>query len=325
MFVGNNWAGTASIVDAKALKVLKRGVNLVPDKDAGARGHPRRPGEAGVLHRDPAGAGRGARPVRRRHVHHHATGSTSPSRARASPTWCGSTSRRPWPVARQHRARAADGRPPHRPHGRLARRSAAAGQRLHRAPGDRVLDGRRDRGRPEDRDGRPRCAPSSRARRRTRATTPRTARASSTRASARSTRRATRRLRPGEDRSAARRPQGRPLVPDRAQLRLQGHPALGHGQGARRGRLPRHELGGAPDGDRAGRALRLLPGLLLPRARRVRHPGARTPTALVDYTAGTVPEPRTGAVRRVVEPAQPGADDAARSSTSTTRRTTDCP
>src|SRR3954451_20857425 len=33
MWVGNNWAGTASIVDPKQLKVLKRGVNLVPDKD----------------------------------------------------------------------------------------------------------------------------------------------------------------------------------------------------------------------------------------------------------------------------------------------------
>src|SRR3954447_13657818 len=33
MWVGNNWAGTASIVDAKALTVLKRGVDLVPDKD----------------------------------------------------------------------------------------------------------------------------------------------------------------------------------------------------------------------------------------------------------------------------------------------------
>jgi hypothetical protein len=33
MFVGNNWAGTASIVDAHTFKVLKRGVNLIPDKD----------------------------------------------------------------------------------------------------------------------------------------------------------------------------------------------------------------------------------------------------------------------------------------------------
>lgn len=32
MFVGNNWAGTASIIDARTLKVLKSGVNLVPDK-----------------------------------------------------------------------------------------------------------------------------------------------------------------------------------------------------------------------------------------------------------------------------------------------------
>ncbi|GAA3658622.1 hypothetical protein GCM10022237_18320 [Nocardioides ginsengisoli] len=33
MWVGNNWAGTASIVDAHTFEVLKRGVNLVPDKN----------------------------------------------------------------------------------------------------------------------------------------------------------------------------------------------------------------------------------------------------------------------------------------------------
>ncbi|KRB79581.1 serine/threonine protein kinase [Nocardioides sp. Root190] len=32
MWVGNNWEGTASIVDARSLEVLKRGVNLIPDK-----------------------------------------------------------------------------------------------------------------------------------------------------------------------------------------------------------------------------------------------------------------------------------------------------
>lgn len=32
MWVGNNWDGTASIVDARTLAVLKRGVDLVPDK-----------------------------------------------------------------------------------------------------------------------------------------------------------------------------------------------------------------------------------------------------------------------------------------------------
>ena len=33
MFVGNNWAGTATIVDAHTRSVLKRGVDLIPDKE----------------------------------------------------------------------------------------------------------------------------------------------------------------------------------------------------------------------------------------------------------------------------------------------------
>ncbi|WP_220453987.1 serine/threonine protein kinase [Nocardioides immobilis] len=32
MWVGNNWDGTASVVDARSLKVLKRGINLIPDR-----------------------------------------------------------------------------------------------------------------------------------------------------------------------------------------------------------------------------------------------------------------------------------------------------
>ena len=52
-----------------------------------------------------------------------------------------------------------------------------------------------------------------------------------------------------------------------------------------------HELGGAADGDRAGRAVRLLPGVLLPRLRRVRHPGRRTSTA----PSTTPPAPRRAA------------------------------
>ena len=32
MFVGNNWAGTATIVDARSLRVLRTGVDLVPDR-----------------------------------------------------------------------------------------------------------------------------------------------------------------------------------------------------------------------------------------------------------------------------------------------------
>ena len=34
MFVGNNWAGTATIVDANTRQVLKTGVNFIPDKKA---------------------------------------------------------------------------------------------------------------------------------------------------------------------------------------------------------------------------------------------------------------------------------------------------
>ena len=32
MFVGNNWAGTATLVDARALKVLRTGIDFIPDK-----------------------------------------------------------------------------------------------------------------------------------------------------------------------------------------------------------------------------------------------------------------------------------------------------
>jgi len=32
MFVGNNWAGTASIVDSRSFEVLKRGIDFIPDK-----------------------------------------------------------------------------------------------------------------------------------------------------------------------------------------------------------------------------------------------------------------------------------------------------
>ena len=32
MFVGNNWSGNASIIDARSLRMLKRGINLIPDK-----------------------------------------------------------------------------------------------------------------------------------------------------------------------------------------------------------------------------------------------------------------------------------------------------
>src|SRR3990170_4018198 len=44
MWVGNNWAGTATIVDARRLRVLKSGVNLIPDKAQ----------ELADIHADPA-------------------------------------------------------------------------------------------------------------------------------------------------------------------------------------------------------------------------------------------------------------------------------
>ena len=74
-------------------------------------------------------------------------------------------------------------------------------------------------------------------------------------------------------RSGDRPGQGRPVVPGRPQQGLQDHAPLGHGQGAGGGRLQEHELRGPADGDLAGRAVRLLPGVVLPRLRRVRPEG----------------------------------------------------
>src|SRR5690606_23413797 len=43
MFVGNNWPGTASIVDARDPQILKSGINLIPDKDQEMRDIRRNP------------------------------------------------------------------------------------------------------------------------------------------------------------------------------------------------------------------------------------------------------------------------------------------
>jgi len=43
MFVGNNWAGTASIVDAHDPRILKSGINLIPDKEQEMRDIKRNP------------------------------------------------------------------------------------------------------------------------------------------------------------------------------------------------------------------------------------------------------------------------------------------
>ncbi len=191
MWVGNNWAGTASIVDANTLKVLKRGVNLVPDKDQELADIQTDPEKLAFYIAIQQGPGEG----HDQYVDDMFTTKDGKYLAVSRPSFADvvwidvakAVAGRDDSVVR----RAADGRPPHRPHGRLARRSPAAGQRLHRAPGDRVLDGRRDRRRQGDQDGRPHAHLRVRRDARTRATSPRTARGSSTRASARSTRPAT--------------------------------------------------------------------------------------------------------------------------------------
>ena len=141
---------------------------------------------------------------------------------------------------------------PRRPHGDLARRHAAAGLGLDRAQGPR--DRHRDAARSS--------ASSSPATSRTRTTTRPTARRSSTPRSARSSR-------PTDD----------PALDDTKGDRwfeivdartTEGAQAPRHGPEARGGRLSEHELGGAADGARAGREAGLLPGLVLPRLRRVR-------------------------------------------------------
>ena len=239
MCVGNNWAGTATIVDARTLKVLRRGVE--PGPGQGARSSP----TSGPT---PSGWRTTSRSSRVRARATTSTSTTCSPPATALPRGVpAELRRRGLDRHRQGRARAAptaivreqqmDGhRTDHMglsPDGRRLLVCDSTERQVHR-----VLDGRRDaadgtqvamgdrlrtfesgetpareqlhRGRPADLPRRDRQGLHAR-----------------------------RRPAPARSRSALRRPQGRPLVPDRAQLRLQGHPALGHGQGARRGRLSR--------------------------------------------------------------------------------------
>ena len=55
MFVGNNWGGTATVVDARTHRVIKT-LNIVPDRRAGAPGDLRRARQAGLLPGRAAGA-----------------------------------------------------------------------------------------------------------------------------------------------------------------------------------------------------------------------------------------------------------------------------
>ena len=169
--VGNNWDGTADLVDPRRFKVLKR-LNIVPDKAERMAEIQADPGPARLLPGHPAAGRRGPRPVRRRRVH---------------------VARRPLPlrvaaVVRGRRLDPAEDRRdrlahagrglPRRPHGDLAGRHAAARLGLDGAQGARARHPHGDRS----------SAASSPATSRTRTTTPRTARRSSTPASAPSSR-----------------------------------------------------------------------------------------------------------------------------------------
>ena len=76
--------------------------------------------------------------------------------------------------------------------------------------------------------------------------------------------------------TGARHDEGRSPLPDRRREHEPDRQATRHGPEARGGRLPEHELRGAADGAHERRVEGLLPGLLLPRLRRVRlRPGPR--------------------------------------------------
>ena len=148
MVVGNNWDGTASIVDARSFEVLRKGIDLVPDKDE----------EIAAIHQDPErlamyylvrdGPGEG----NDQRVDDMFTTRDGKLLAVSRPSladvvWI-DIEKALAGCAGLRRGRAADGRPPHRPHGPLPRRHRAAGLGLDLALGARVLDGRR--GRPAD-------------------------------------------------------------------------------------------------------------------------------------------------------------------------------
>ena len=129
--VGNNWDGTADLVDPRRFKVLKR-LNIVPDQDQRMAEIQSDPVRARLLPRHPPARRRGPRPARRRRVH----------LARRPPALrlAAELRRRRRDPAEDRRDRLAhEGRgQPRRPHGDLARRHAAARLGLDRAQGARA-------------------------------------------------------------------------------------------------------------------------------------------------------------------------------------------
>ena len=98
-----------------------------------------------------------------------------------------------------------------------------------------------------------------------------------------------------------RRRQGRSLVRDRQQQRLHHRQALGDGQGARRGRPSRHERGGSTDGPRTRTS-----GTSTSRCRTSTASSSSTPRRRTSTTRSTTdcagcPRPSTGAVTRLID------------------------
>ena len=204
------------------------------------------PGRLGYFLGDPGAGRRGQRPVRRRHV--HVQRRPAADRLPAQPA----RRRRDRHRHRRDRLALRRRRPALRPHGDLARRQAR--RRLG-------LD-RQRRPHPRRRTPARRSAASSPATRRTRTPTPRTASGSTTPASASSTRRPTTRRSTPPRATATSRSSTRQTFEILERLDM--------GEKLAEAGYPEHELGGAADGAVAARAVRLLPGLLLPRLRRVR-------------------------------------------------------
>ena len=244
LVVGNNWDGTADVVDPHALKVVTR-LNIVPDLARAPRGDRRRPARARVLHRRQPAHRRGPQPVRRRRV--HLARRALPLRLAAQPR----RRRRLRPRHAPDRLAGEGRRLPLRPHGDLARRPAAARLGLDRGqgPGHRHA-ARRDRRRVRLR----RPAAREQLLRRRDADLPREHR---------------QRLHPA-GRQRAGRAEGQARLSDRRRADVRDPQAHRRRRGARGQRLPGPELRRAADGAVARRALRLPAALLPARLRRVR-------------------------------------------------------
>ena len=143
MFVGNNWAGTAYVVDAAHAQGAADAGQPVPDNERGADRHPADPDKLAFYLAIQQGPGEG----HDQYVDDMFTTHDGRFLAVSRPSFADVV----WidiakaARAQHRRGESADGRLPHRPHGRSPPTAAAPGQRLDRAPGHRVLDGRRDR------------------------------------------------------------------------------------------------------------------------------------------------------------------------------------